>query len=263
IEHMLFRFTYSRVIWKQCHIKHNYPQRLDNELTAFNWLKYQLRSKKCFNHYIRWTVFLPILIWYIWTTRNGRIFQRNNSYPNISHVISSAQKFFLIGKWGPTNIPKKTIHIKWEPPIEGFFKSNINGSCLGNPGRGGIGEIFRDSNRNWILGFNMGFAHTTNIQMEPMSLLQGLKLAIQKRLTPLVIETDCQELINLLTNDNCLYQNIIDDCRFLLTEAGTPILKHAFKEANGVANKLAKNGCNLDSFDKLMLYYYPPAFAIS
>ncbi|XP_070029239.1 uncharacterized protein LOC142170311 [Nicotiana tabacum] len=136
-------------------------------------------------------------------------------------------------------------------------------SYLGIPGRGDIGGIFRDSNRNWILGFNMGFAYATNIQMEAISLLQGLKLAIQKKLTPLVIETDCQELINLINNDNCLYQNIIDDCRFLLSEAGTPPLKHAFREANGVVNTLAKNGCSLDSFANLILYYYPPVFAIS
>ncbi|OIT25712.1 hypothetical protein A4A49_35217 [Nicotiana attenuata] len=42
-----------------------------------------------------------------------------------------------------------------------------------------------------------------------------------------------------------------------------PPLKHAFGEANGVADTLAKNGCCLDSFANLMLYYYPPIFAIS
>ncbi|OIS98531.1 putative ribonuclease h protein, partial [Nicotiana attenuata] len=233
IKHMLFYCTHSKEIWRQCHIEHNYPPS-DNELSTFYWLKHQLNSNKRYNQYITWPVFLPFLLWYLWTTRNEKIFHKSSPYPNISKVINSTQEFLFLSNWNPIRTPKRTILIKWQPPSIGTYKLNIDGSCLGNPGRGGIGGVFRDSNGNWILGFNMGFAYATNIQMEAMSLLQGLKLAIQKRLTPLV------ELINLINNDNCLYQNIIDDCRFLLSEAGTPPLKHAFREANGLADTLAK-----------------------
>ncbi|OIS97442.1 hypothetical protein A4A49_62516, partial [Nicotiana attenuata] len=133
--------------------------------------------------------------------------------------------------------PKKTILVKWEPPNPSFYKL---GSCVGNPGVGGIGGVFRDDRGRWVLGFNMGFDHATNIYMEILALLHGVKLALTKKLSPLVIETDCLKLLNLLKSNNCLYQNLIDDCRYLLRKASDPQLKHVFREANGVANLLAK-----------------------
>ncbi|OIT39909.1 putative ribonuclease h protein, partial [Nicotiana attenuata] len=239
IKHILFYCTYSKEIWRQFHIKHNYPS-LDNGLTTFHWLKHQLKSNKSFNQYITWPIFLPFLLWYLWTTRNERIFHKSSPYPNISKVINSTQEFLFLSNWSPTRSPKRTILIKWEPPDVETYKLNIDGSCLGSLGKGGTGGVFRNSNGKWILGFSKGFANATNIQMEAMSLLQGLQLAIQKRLIPLVIETDCQDLINLINNEKMLYRNIIDDCRFLLSEVGAPPLKHAFREANGVADALAK-----------------------
>lgn len=55
------------------------------------------------------------------------------------------------------------IYVKWEPQGTEFYKLNLNidGSCLGNPSAGGIGKMFRDNNKKWVLGFNMGVQHAT------------------------------------------------------------------------------------------------------
>ncbi|OIS98624.1 hypothetical protein A4A49_60972, partial [Nicotiana attenuata] len=87
-------------------------------------------------------------------------------------------------------------------------------------------------------------------------------VTLTKELFPLVIETDCLELINLLKSNNCLYQNLIDDCRYLLRKVNDPQLKHVFKEANGVADLIAKKGCSLDAFCILQTYALPPAFVV-
>ncbi|OIT35126.1 hypothetical protein A4A49_60188, partial [Nicotiana attenuata] len=98
--------------------------------------------------------------------------------------------------------------------------------------------------------------------IEILALLHGVKLALTENLFPLVLETDCLELINLLKSNNCLYQNLIDDCRYLLRKVNDPQLKHVFREANGVADLLAKNGCSLDTFCILQTYAVPPAFVV-
>ncbi|OIT03397.1 hypothetical protein A4A49_57599, partial [Nicotiana attenuata] len=122
------------------------------------------------------------------------------------------------------------------------------------------GGVFIDNEGNWILGFNMGYKYATNIYMEILALLHGIKLAITKKLFPLVIETDCLELLNHLKSNNGLYQNLIDDCRYLLRMAHDPQLNHIFREANGVADLLAKNGCSLNTFCTLQIFAVAPVF---
>lgn len=67
----------------------------------------------------------------------------------------------------------------------------------------------------------------------------------------------------MTTNNDCYYQNLVDDCRGLLQEVGDPPLKHIFKEANEVGDKLAKQGNCPDLFGSLMLFYVPPTFVAS
>lgn len=83
---------------------------------------------------------------------------------------------------------------------------------MGNHGKRGIGGIFRDIDSNWILRFNISIPHATNIYMEGLDLMHDLRIDLQKNIMPLVIETDCNDLINMLTNNSCLYQNLINYC---------------------------------------------------
>ncbi|OIT02175.1 putative ribonuclease h protein, partial [Nicotiana attenuata] len=240
IDHIFFRCNYSRQIWEQTNIKHPFSQDPLGKETLHNCLKNQLMSRKSFNNHLRWSDLLPFLLWHIWNFRNGILFRGIKTPITISQPISKAMEFLYMAKNLCLKPPKKTILVKWEPPNPSFYKLNIDGSCVGNPGVGGIGGVFRDDRGRWILGFNMGFDHATNIYMGILALLHGVKLVLTEKLFPLVIETDCLELLNLLKSNNCLYQNLIDDCRYLLRKANDPQLNHVFREANGVADLLAK-----------------------
>ncbi|OIT37952.1 putative ribonuclease h protein, partial [Nicotiana attenuata] len=147
-------------------------------------------------------------------------------------------------------------------PTQKRYKLNVDGSCCGNPGKGEMGGIIRKGNGEWVLGYNMGISHATNIYMETLALLHGLKLAIENNYLPLTIETDCKELINLIHNKNCAL-NLIDDCRCLLSRAGDPPLQHVYREANRAADLIAKNGSSLTTFGSLTTYLIPPTFVIS
>lgn len=52
-------------------------------------------------------------------------------------------------------------------------KLYTDGSCLGNPGCGGIGAVLVEDDNNWI-SINKGFKHTTNNRMELLAVIEGL-----------------------------------------------------------------------------------------
>lgn len=92
--------------------------------------------------------------------------------------------------------------------------------------------------------------------MEALTVFHGVKLALEKRLIHLLIETDRLELFNLLTYND--FQNLIDDCRSLLKKASDPPYKHIFREVNRVVDQLAKNrSISLNVFRSLLTYNPP------
>ena len=46
-----------------------------------------------------------------------------------------------------------SILVKWNNPIEEWFKLNTNGASRGNPSKAGGGGLIRDYNGRWIKGF--------------------------------------------------------------------------------------------------------------
>lgn len=58
------------------------------------------------------------------------------------------------------------VNIKRNSPVRGYYKSNTDGSCLGNPDKGGIGGVFRNYMGDWDLGFHKSNHKATNIQMK-------------------------------------------------------------------------------------------------
>lgn len=69
-----------------------------------------------------------------------------------------------------------------------------------------------------------------------------LKLAQENNLTPLEINIDSMEVINMLIQDNPLYTNILFECRYLIQTLGRAPMTHVFREQNRVADSLRKKG---------------------
>lgn len=56
---------------------------------------------------------------------------------------------------------------------------------------------------------------------------------------------DVKEVITLIQHDHPQYTHLIHDYMWLLQQLGDPILSHTYREANMVADALAKNGSQL------------------
>ncbi|KAK9274140.1 hypothetical protein L1049_018954 [Liquidambar formosana] len=65
----------------------------------------------------------------------------------------------------------------WIPPPPLWAKLNTDGSSLGNPGPAGAGELIRDHNGQWIVGFIQNVGRSTSMAAELWALRDGLQLA--------------------------------------------------------------------------------------
>lgn len=94
--------------------------------------------------------------------RNDNNFNNTNNPISHHHVIVLATEYIVTAHVEEVNNHATTIiKVSWKPPARGNFKLNIDGLAIENPGRGGIGGVFRDHEGNWILGFCMHLTLTT------------------------------------------------------------------------------------------------------
>lgn len=129
-----------------------------------------------------------------------------------------------------------------EPPTNGYLKLNIDGLAHANPGKGGIGGVFRDQNGHWILGFYMHLPYTTPTMVDLLALRHGIDITKANNFNHFSIETDSSVVIYMLTNNHPSYQNLLDECRSLMKETQAATLVKIFREQNVVADMLAKEG---------------------
>lgn len=72
------------------------------------------------------------------------------------------------------------------------------------------------------------------IRMEMITFLHGLKLVTEKNLIPIIVETDSQILIHMLTENTQIFSHSLS----LIKDLNEPQINHVYREVNVVANKL-------------------------
>ena len=96
-------------------------------------------------------------------------------------------------------------------------------------------------------GYRRRIGVATSIIAEFWALRDGLLLAAHLGITHLVVELDAKTIVQLLTsnkNSNSAYSPLLNDCRILLCQFQHFKVNHVYREANKVADKLAKEGCS-------------------
>lgn len=105
-----------------------------------------------------------------------------------------------------------------------------------------IEEVFRNHNRNWMLGYYMYLHLPTPTMDELFALRYGSNIAKANNFHHIHIETDSIVLLYLLENDHLSYHNILTECRSLMEEVHTTTPTKIYREQNAVADALAKEG---------------------
>ncbi|GLT59278.1 hypothetical protein SLA2020_321070 [Shorea laevis] len=200
----------------------------------------------------KWSTSFSYIIWSLWYCRNQLVHERKR----ISIVM--ARDFILnkINEYNqlhptPSNTKSfSTSFVGWNSPPPGFIKLNTDGSANLKLGDAGAGGVFQDELGNWLLGFYRNVGCTSSLSAELWALRDGLKLAIDRGFSHLLVETDSKVAKTLLEYADSVHHSLgvlIDDCRAMMTQIPDLQLNHIFREANAVADGLAKKGAKSDS----------------
>ncbi|KAL0345186.1 UNVERIFIED_CONTAM: hypothetical protein Sradi_4349900 [Sesamum radiatum] len=158
---------------------------------------------------------------------------------------------------------KRTFSIlcNWQPPPTEWFKLNIDGSSLGNPGKSGYGGIIRDEAGNIIVAFSGYIGNATNNVAECWALRNGLDVARKYNCRNIIIETDSKTLLHLLRREDSAPKVLIPllrDSRKLLQEFGSVKATFCYREVNRTADLLARSAAVNE--DPMQIFLQMPPF---
>lgn len=183
--------------------------------------------------------------WFLWKWRNHRIFQNGegilrDKYASITRFMISYDK-----NWSPEAlIVGQQSNVSWvgsEKPPNNWVTLYTDGCCDSLTGKIRVGGAIRDQ---WQIGFihNIGLGHS--LLAEAWAFLTG-QVAASRNFNSVIIESDSLELVNSLngqmtTDSSHPLWNLLFCIHRVLRSFSQVQVKHVFREANYVADLLAK-----------------------
>ncbi|KAL0375580.1 UNVERIFIED_CONTAM: hypothetical protein Scaly_0675600 [Sesamum calycinum] len=175
-----------------------------------------------------------LILWFTWTQRNaakyrGVQFSTDGSILEVQRHLRTlyATRTLTSTQWNgdlhragvmgfvfQQTVPR-ALSVVWSAPSPSWFELNTDNSSLGNPGLARAADIIRDSTGHVHLAYQVALGTWTSVIVEFNAVWRGLELALAHGLATLVVE--------LLVAD----------------------IQHVFREANGVADHLAKEAASL------------------
>ncbi|PRQ45142.1 putative ribonuclease H-like domain, reverse transcriptase zinc-binding domain-containing protein [Rosa chinensis] len=187
--------------------------------------------------------FFFMALWSVWTERNKIVWNDGCFQPMhmIQWCTSSLEEFQKYHQ--KVACKKKRPLTKWQCPPRGRLKINIDGAFQVDSGVGGIGVVVRDDLGTGIAAIARPFLHAHSaINMEAEACRAGLLLGIHQGWSDVVIESDSALLIAALKSEEDNFSEVsrvFDDCKDYLSAFQSVEIRHIYREANGVAHRLA------------------------
>ncbi|XP_026429833.1 uncharacterized protein LOC113326296 [Papaver somniferum] len=236
INHLFFDCPYARSVWLALNI--NVGHVMTRYGSFKNWILswFSAGSNLTFG-----------AVWTIWKDRCTKIFQ--NISPNRTMSIDVINRMVsTVPNSCNTSIGVLQVQ-KWKPPDDDFVKFNFNASFKHDTLQGGIGLIVRNCAGN-CLGvqgkfFNGGMKRGVEVEeLKCKAMIAAANLAIAKDFNNIIFESDCEALIKsineLISYVHWMNQSLVLDIRFLLSKISRWKCISIKREANGLADKLAK-----------------------
>ncbi|PNX75801.1 ribonuclease H, partial [Trifolium pratense] len=149
----------------------------------------------------------------------------------------------------------KDMMIAWCSPNDNWIKLNCDGAVTDYGLKASCEGVLRNSDGEFIVGFsrNLGTCSITTYQ--------GLQVAIGKGFQKILIESDSLAAINIIAGGCSISHpcfGLVNDIKNKATQVTEVRFMHMFREANQVADALAKFG--LSQLCLLRIYDVPPDF---
>ncbi|BBH09066.1 hypothetical protein Prudu_021464 [Prunus dulcis] len=216
------------------------------------WNTTNLLSQAVWCSNIPWSLVFIFTCWYVWKWRNHQVFQGDDDvspYPK-QLIVRAVHEWFKASRVLSKHNHKVQVDLKWEPPISGQFKLNVDGSRRNGSGHIGAGGVLRNSSGDWISGFAVNLGKGQILEAELWGLFFGLKLAMDKEINNLVVELDSALAVQLIQkqglSDVHPLAALVASCWELMHKINCCSVYHVYREKNCVADCLATWSYNLD-----------------
>jgi len=152
-------------------------------------------------------------------------------------------------------------HVCWAPAPLGYVKIICDGSAIGSPCNGSIDYVIRDNHSNFLGAFTQNVGYASSLDAVFLACMRALEKAKELSLHKILLESDSLEVIKASKQPegipwrmfarwhNCMKFCSQIDCSF----------SHVPREANMVADALAKNGQSL-AMHTSQWWSSPPSF---
>jgi len=133
----------------------------------------------------------------------------------------------------------RRVMVKWSKPSTSFVKLNSDGSCKNNLCGGG--GVIRDCEGRLLFAYSLNLGEGTSNWAEAMALLYGIRWCINNEYEFILAESDSKLLVNCVNDQNSTpwkMQKEVEELKAHM-ENTSYILRHCYREANKVADKLA------------------------
>lgn len=229
LQHLLDTCPLANQIWEKVSFRCQKRCKGDNDIinSIRLWPKNPYNCE-ILNHL--WNIIPGMVLRSIWKERNKRIFKNKRSPTEEiwKRLHENLKETMLLRAWTKEDLPstdnEKSILDNWQlqlpqdapkhcppncsskdnsscntPPIHSY-KLNFDGASKGNPGVAGFGGILRNHEGTPLKIYFGNIGWDTNNSTELEGLWQGLLLAWNLNLQPLIVEGDSQILINMATH---------------------------------------------------------------
>jgi ribonuclease HI len=142
---------------------------------------------------------------------------------------------------------ERTAPKRWSKPPPGWTKLNVDGAWEEKEMRGGTGMILRDEEGNTIVTACKHLKSCASpLEAEALAVVEGLKIAVTRTDRPIMLESDCLELISMMKEvgvNRSSLATTINEAKRLWSEAIGCNISHISREVNEVSHTLARLGC--------------------
>jgi ribonuclease HI len=167
------------------------------------------------------------------------------------HGFHFYKRVVLAEEWRSlkTNAAVRVDHVEehWLPPQPGWFKANSDGAFSKVHSHRGGGVIVRDHHGAHIACACHFFPRVDDPESaELLACRRAVLLAKEVGATKMVLETDCAGAVSKLNNrelDRLAHGPLVEDIKLLLREFDESLVTYVRRSCNGVAHRLAKEGC--------------------
>lgn len=168
----------------------------------------------------------------------------------VEAIVDNISKRASLHQLPSTSVP--TLENHWQPPTEGKWKLNTDGSVKNNGRDAGCGGLLRDCRGYLIFAYMFKLDTATALEAELRGIYHGVMIAWTRGFRNLIIETDCYEAFDLMTN-HCSPSHMLQDLVKEINSIGKGKVNLEWsligRELNYAADTLAKESHRIrDSF---------------